>query len=120
MEGQHLRAPRRISQSLASEHRSTLEPTSRRLIDEVIGKAFFFFECAGRRPKIRPKMPPFRQAVGNSQRLQELDDGVLLGTFQFFKLLDDVPRLSAMSGDCVEKRKGSAVMHQSWTQADAP
>ena len=27
----------------------------------------------------------------DSQKLQELDDDVLLGTFQFFKLLDDVP-----------------------------
>ena len=39
----------------------------------------------------------------SSQRLQELDDGVLLRPFQFFKLLDDMGGLTTMPGDSFEK-----------------
>jgi hypothetical protein len=38
-----------------------------------------------------------------SQRLQELDDGILLGAFQFFKLLGDMAGLAAVSRDRFEK-----------------
>jgi hypothetical protein len=38
------------------------EPTSHCLID-VIGKVFFPYQCAGRRAKFRPKIPPFRKSA---------------------------------------------------------
>ena len=43
------------------------------------------------------------EATGSSQRLQELYDGVLVGAFQFFKLLSDVFDLAAVSGDGFQK-----------------
>ena len=49
-------------------------------------------------PVIQPKSSP-----RSSQRLQELDDGTLLGAFQFFKLLSDVAGLAAVSRDRIEK-----------------
>ena len=46
---------------------------------------------------IRPGDP------ASSQRLQELDDGILVRTFQFFELLDDLLGLAAVSRDSFEK-----------------
>jgi hypothetical protein len=46
---------------------------------------------------------PVQEVMESSQTLQELDDGVLLGALQLFKLLDDVASLTTMSGDSVEK-----------------
>lgn len=37
------------------------------------------------------------------QRFQEFDDGILVGAFQFFKLLDDFAGLAVVSDDGVEK-----------------
>src|SRR6266446_1580695 len=54
------------------------------------------------------------------ERLQELDDGFLVGHFQFFKLLDDVGSLAAVPRDGFEKRQGGTVMHQSRTQTNSP
>jgi hypothetical protein len=48
-----------------------------------------------------PRHPAQRSVA--SQRLQEFDDGSLLGAFQFFKLLDDVAGLAAVSRDRFEK-----------------
>src|SRR5439155_21094346 len=55
-----------------------------------------------------------------SKRLQELDDGFLIGHFQFFKLLDDVGGLAAVPRDGFEQRQGGPVMHQSRTQTNSP
>jgi hypothetical protein len=46
----------------------------------------------------------FNEVMDSSQRLQELDDGILLRAFQLFKLLDDMAGLATMPGDSVEKR----------------
>src|ERR1700730_6091843 len=55
--------------------RTPLDPRANFAPPDWRGKrnSIFSYECAGRGPKIRPKIPPFRQAVGNSQRLQEFD-----------------------------------------------
>ena len=42
-------------------------------------------------------------ATGSPQRFQELYDGVLVGAFQFFKLLNDVFGLAAVPGDGFQK-----------------
>ena len=58
-------------------------------------------------PVIRPewgqRTPRSSEALGSSKRLQELDDGILVGAFQFFKLLDHVVGLAAVAGDGFEK-----------------
>ena len=60
------------------------------------------------------------RALKYSKRIQKLDDGLLLGTFKFFKLLCDVGGLAAVTVNRVEKRQRSPVMHQSRTQANSP
>src|ERR1700722_5834805 len=54
-------------------------------------KNTFPSECAANRPKIRARTST--DTTQRSQRFQELDDGVLLRLFQFFKLLDDMAGL---------------------------
>lgn len=72
----------------------------------------------GKQDPVRSGLPV--TPAWSSEGLQELDDGVLLGPFQFFELLGDVAGLAAMSHDRIEKCQGSAVMHQARTQADSP
>ena len=51
----------------------------------------------------RVARPPTTMPPRSSKGLQELEDGVLLGAFQFFKLLGDVAGLAAVSRDRFEK-----------------
>jgi hypothetical protein len=49
------------------------------------------------------RLPVPARGPWSSQRFQELDDGILVGAFQFLKLLGDMAGLAAVSRDRVEK-----------------
>jgi hypothetical protein len=53
--------------------------------------------------------------LGSLKRLQELDDGFLVLSLQFFKSLTYMACLAAMPQDRIAKRQGCAIVHQSRT-----
>jgi len=63
---------------------------------------------------------PDSQSQLSSQRLQELDDGFLVLSLEFFELLGYVSCFAAMPQDGVPECKGCAVVHHSRAQADSP
>src|SRR5260370_24885700 len=55
-----------------------------------------------------------------SQRTQEFEEGLLFRGFQLSEFFGDVTGLAAVAEDGVEKGDGSAVVHETRMQADAP
>ena len=68
---------------------------------------------------LNPCAPPSSDG-GVSERLQELQDRVLVLLCQFFKLLTYMACLAAVPHDRVVKGQGCGIVHQSRTQADSP
>jgi hypothetical protein len=69
---------------------------------------------------LREDFLPEPQPKEHSQRLQELDDGCLVLTFQFFKLHGYVFCFAGVAQYGVPKRHRSSIVHQSRTQAHSP
>src|SRR5216684_3984244 len=55
-----------------------------------------------------------------SERTQEFEEGLLFRGFQLSEFFGDVSGLAAVAEDGVEKSDGSAVVHETRMQADAP
>jgi hypothetical protein len=70
--------------------------------------------------RLRKDFLPEPKPKENSQRLQELDDGFLVFTFQFFKFRGYVFCFARVAKNGVAKRYRSAIVHQSRTQAHSP
>src|SRR5713226_7037553 len=54
------------------------------------------------------------------ERAKEFEKGFLLGWFKLFEFLGGMFRFAMVAEDGVEKRNGSAVVHETRVQADAP
>jgi hypothetical protein len=59
-------------------------------------------------------------SLRRSQRAQEFEEGLLFRGFQLSEFFGDVSGLAAVAEDGVEKGDGSAVVHETRMQADAP
>src|SRR6266576_3440459 len=58
--------------------------------------------------------------LGRLQGAQELEKSVFLARLEPFKFLGDMPGLAAVAEDSVQKRYGSAIVHEARVQADTP
>jgi hypothetical protein len=85
----------------------------------ILTTSVSLFSCSGKSTTTHPWFKPYLQWTmsylkrscshirsgdpNSSQRLQELDDVILVRTIQFFELLDDLLGLAAVAGDGFEK-----------------